>query len=519
MSSQDIEATDVIRLIEQFLKENNLPRTLQALQEETTVSLNTVDSIERFTSDIQEGRWDIVLKTISQLKLPQKKLIDLYEQIILELIEMKEIGAARSLLRQTEPMQFLKDHYPERYLNLEHLLSLTYFDEKEAYPNDTTKLKRRQVIAQALAGEVTVVAPARLLSLLGQAAKWQRSQGLMPPDSAYDFFKGVAPVAKAEEDAPPTECYNSIKFPKRQYAESVAFSPDGQCLATGSSDGFIELWNYMNGKLRKDFKYQAEDNLMVMEAAVVCLNFSRDSEHLVSGAQDGKIKVWKISTGQCVKRFPSAHVQGVTSVTFNKDGTQILSSGFDQTIRIHGMKSGKLLKEFRGHNSFVNDVAFLLDGAKIISASSDGTARIWDTKTTECIATLTLDEGRPVSAGVQSPTVSRVLPMPRNISQFIMCNQSPIAYLLDEKGQVVKTFSSSDKDGATRFISAALSTKGEYLYCVAEDTNTYCFHVESGKLVTSFKASQTEIVGIASHPFSNILAIYSDDGVVGLWKQ
>lgn len=72
------------------------------------------------------------------------------------------------------------------------------------------------------------------------------------------------------------------------------------------------MWNFTTGKIRKDLKYQANDNFMMMEDAVLCLAFSRDSEMLASGSKDGKIQVWKIQTGQCLRRYEKAHNKGDT---------------------------------------------------------------------------------------------------------------------------------------------------------------------------------------------------------------
>lgn len=91
------------------------------LQEDCQVCLNTVENIEQFLLDINQGRWDTVLPQITHLRLPTEKLYDLYEQIVCEMIELRETDTARAMLRTMKVFKRLQQDSAERFMRLDRM--------------------------------------------------------------------------------------------------------------------------------------------------------------------------------------------------------------------------------------------------------------------------------------------------------------------------------------------------------------------------------------------------------------
>jgi serine/threonine protein kinase len=150
---------------------------------------------------------------------------------------------------------------------------------------------------------------------------------------------------------------------------SVAISPDGQTLVSGSNDKTINIWNLANGKLIR--------TLTGHSGWVRSVAISADGQTLVSGSYDKKINIWNLANGNLIRTL-AGHFRGVLSVAISADGQTLVSGSHDKTINIWNLANGNLIHTLAEHSLGVNSVAMSPDGQTLVSGSADNTIKIWN---------------------------------------------------------------------------------------------------------------------------------------------
>ena len=380
----------------------------------------------------------------------------------------------------------------------------------------------------------------------------------------------------------PSRIHQTIRLGKKSYVECAVFLPDGKGLVTGSSDGFIEVWGEsppINGdgdssstaivtaniinfeKLRtSDLPYQLNDQLMMHDSSILAMDVSNDGTLLGTTSTNGTVCVWKLSDGKLLRKFERAHggVDGgdrgaaVTCIQFLPDGSKVLTGGQDSTCREFGLLSSRMLKEFRGHKSYVNCCSYVIlppsvlgnggdrsssdyhRSLAVVTGSADGSVIVWDGRTAEAIYEI----NPPIPTSINAVTVGlnsvhTVIHLHSPPNTMIVVPRSDHTYLMSYSGALLRVYTRDDVQGS-EFLAATISPSNQWLFIAASDGKCVVFDINTGKaekIIRSFAEDCSngrsdkpcEISGLVCHPHQGLIGGFSNDkwqkrGMLTLWK-
>jgi WD40 repeat protein len=181
---------------------------------------------------------------------------------------------------------------------------------------------------------------------------------------------------------------------------TVAFSPDGKLLATGSTDKMICIWDVVS--LREGKKPSPLRTFQGHGKRVSGLAFSPDGSRLASASWDCTVRIWDTMTAQELRRIDIKESDRLWGLAMGPDG-KVLAVCAGKRISLIDASNGKRLGTLSGHIDKVNSVAFSPDGKRLASGSDDRTAILWDVPKLELEQVLKGRHDGPITSLAFSP--------------------------------------------------------------------------------------------------------------------
>jgi WD40 repeat protein/subtilase family serine protease len=280
-----------------------------------------------------------------------------------------------------------------------------------------------------------------------------------------------------------------------ELCHSVAFSPDGSLIASGSNDRTIRLWRVSDGALVR--------TLTGHTYPVTSVAFSPDGSLIASGSEDRTIRLWRVSDGALVATL-TGHTDWVSSVAFSPDGSLLASGSGDGTIRLWRVSDGALVATLTGHTSPVYSVAFSPDGSLIASGSADRTIKLWRVSDGALVRTLT----------GHTSSVNSVAFSPDGSLMASGSADRTIRLWRVSDGALVRTLT-----GHTSCVySVAFSPDGSLIASGSEDRTIRLWRVSDGALVRTLTGHTDIVNSVAFSPDGRLIASGSFDRTIRLWR-
>jgi len=271
---------------------------------------------------------------------------------------------------------------------------------------------------------------------------------------------------------------------------SVAFSPDGTKVLTGSDDHTAKLWNASTGALIRTFAEHTD--------RVTSVAFYPDGAMLLTGSSDHTVKLWNTNTGSRLRTF-NGHTGVVLSVAFSPDGNTILTGSEDDTAKLWNATTGAVIYSWTINPGWdVNSVAYSPDGTRMVAASQDGTTYQYSLSTYGLLHTLVAYLGGSVASATHSPDGSRI----------VTTGWNGYAEVWDAAtGAKLKSFLVDTNAG----YSAVLSKNNAKLLVGGWDHTAKLYDLAAETVDQTFSAHTNEVTSVAFSPLENRLVTGSAD--------
>ncbi|MCE2662021.1 MAG: serine/threonine protein kinase [Microcystis sp. 53602_E8] len=302
------------------------------------------------------------------------------------------------------------------------------------------------------------------------------------------------PVIPKINPSPPVSPVDKTLTGHSGQVYSLAYSPDGRYLASGSSDKTIKIWETATGT---ELRTLTGHSMTVWSVA-----YSPDGRYLASGSLDKTIKIWEVATGKV--RTLTGHYMTFWSVAYSPDGRYLASGSSDKTIKIWETATGKELRTLAGHSKGVWSVVYSPDGRYLASGSSDKTIKIWEVATGQELRTLT---GH--SEGVLSVAYS---PDGRYLASGI----GDGAIKIWEVATVRELRTPTRHSEVVR--SVAYSPDGRYLASGSQDKTIKIWEVATGNELRTLTGHSETVFSVAYSPDGRYLASGSADKTIKIWR-
>ncbi|MCT7981984.1 serine/threonine protein kinase [Laspinema sp. A4] len=292
-----------------------------------------------------------------------------------------------------------------------------------------------------------------------------------------------------------------------QDVRSVAVSPDGRAIASGSFDGTIKIWNLETGTLIRTLTGHSDAGEMVSSVAIAPNGTLLASS---SNGYGGTIKIWNLATGELLYTIAGTSL-GVSSIAISPD-SQLLASGSEEgNIQLWNLESGEAIGTLNGHLGTVFSVVFSPDGKTLASASQDGSIKLWAIGTEPTEFGLAQTEKQQLSGHVGTVFSVAFSPNGKMLASGSADNTIKLWDL--NKGQEISSFSGH----AGTMFSVAFSPDGNTIAGGTLTGRIKLWNLASGELVETLSGHSRWVESIVFSPDGGRLASGSGDRTIRIW--